>query len=467
MAVAKHKTRLEAEFTRLRVRKGFGTLEAFKAFVNTRDGAPTDDGESKEGHVDGSNAGALQKQSHVRWVRINTLRTTMEEQLQTIFSEFKMVPNLSEITKVSTSAANTERLVYGDRHIPNLLAVPRKLDLTGTVAYQEGHIIFQDKASCFPAYLLDISSTDGDIIDACAAPGNKTSHLASFLPPRAKSAAGQRRIWAIERDKERALTLEKMIQWTGAKHLVMIDAAKDFTQLNPLDRRYSRVEAILLDPSCSGSGILGRDDGVDFMLPEKDRLLSFRPLVSGKKPKKPRSKRKSIEATITPPNLSEGLSSKVDDQKNRLISLATFQLKLLTHAFRFPRVRRIVYSTCSIHEIENEQVVIKALNSQEAKEGGWKILRRKDQVAGLRDWGIRGNTMAFHKAVEDHDLADELADACIRCGKGGEHGTIGFFVVGFVRVGTEQSERSSAGEKDSEDSEEEWNGFSDEDEKSV
>jgi hypothetical protein len=35
------------------------------------------------------------------------------------------------------------------------------------------------QASCMPAHVLGV--TDGDCIDGCAAPGNKTSHMASLL----------------------------------------------------------------------------------------------------------------------------------------------------------------------------------------------------------------------------------------------------------------------------------------------
>ncbi|KAH9614650.1 hypothetical protein KSS87_015629 [Heliosperma pusillum] len=41
----------------------------------------------------------------------------------------------------------------------------------------------------------------------------------------------------------------------------------------------------------------------------------------------------------------------------RLTKLAAFQKKALEHALSFPSVERIVYSTCSIHQIENEDVI--------------------------------------------------------------------------------------------------------------
>lgn len=42
------------------------------------------------------------------------------------------------------------------------------------------YLMLHLQASCFPAFLL--SPTQGShVIDTCAAPGNKTSHLASIM----------------------------------------------------------------------------------------------------------------------------------------------------------------------------------------------------------------------------------------------------------------------------------------------
>jgi len=62
-------------------------------------------------------------------------------------------------------------------------------------------------------------------------------------------------------------------------------------------------------------------------------------------------------------------ASKADD---RLERLARFQLECLKHALSFPQVQLVSYSTCSVHQIENEEVVAKGkavtINCREAGE---------------------------------------------------------------------------------------------------
>lgn len=50
-------------------------------------------------------------------------------------------------------------------------------------------------------------------------------------------------------------------------------------------------------------------------------------------------------------------SLQADDDAQRLHSLARLQTALVLHALRFPAAVRVCYSTCSVHEQENEAVV--------------------------------------------------------------------------------------------------------------
>ena len=61
-----------------------------------------------------------------------------------------------------------------------------------------------------------------------------------------------------------------------------------------------------------------------------------------------------------------------------------------------PSVQRIVYSTCSVHAIENEHVVRQALKTEEATSVGFRLARRNQVLPG---WHRRG-------------LPNEMDDPC-------------------------------------------------------
>ncbi|OCL14341.1 S-adenosyl-L-methionine-dependent methyltransferase [Glonium stellatum] len=461
LAITRHKARLNAEFTKARLRQGFGTLQAFREHINSSSNGT-------EEAIGGRNGVQTRPVRHPRWIRINTLRTTLKVQLDTTFSEYLQANSLADVVSESGSA----KIFYLDPHIPNLIALPPKADLSKSAAYTSGQLIFQDKASCFPACLIDPQPEDGDVIDACAAPGNKTTHLAAILCERRNHSAEadqKQCVFAYERDKRRAGTLEKMVKLAGADRVVKINGGRDFLTANP-ETEMLRVGALLLDPSCSGSGIVGRDDNVKIFLP--DPKATDNTTASRSKSKK--RKRQQTAPAAPPPELvpveieespEDGASKDAAALKDRLEALSSFQLRILTHAMRFSAARKITYSTCSIHFEENEWVVFRALASPVAKERGWRIWKRSDQVEGMKKWERRG-VWEEGKAEDEQSLREEerqeVLEGCIRCEKGTDEGTMGFFVAGFVRDSDVPAPTVKAIESAENDDveEEEWSGFS-------
>jgi putative methyltransferase len=444
IAVSKHKARLQAELTRQRIRLGYPSLETLKIAV--------ENGEISTG-VEGQDV-----LRHPRWVRVNRLVASLENELNTTFSEFRQLENLNELLKASRDS----KVLYVDKHVPDLIALPPGFDLSKVEAYMSGRLIIQDKASCFPAYLLDVESVSGDVIDACAAPGNKTTQLASFYAQRKQEFISKGGIHAFEKDERRTQILEKMVRQAGAAKIVAVHGQSDFLETRPGDEKYQNVHAILLDPSCSGSGILSRDEELSLQLPN---IITKGPknTSQSKKRKRPNDEKEDVKVIEEiPQEDSEALAKRLD-------ALSTFQLSLLTHAMSFSSASRIVYSTCSIHFEENERVVIQALSSKVGRSKGWKLLPRVDHVVGMKTWDTRGDQQSCSRYLLDEkesakiDLkAIDIADACVRCDKHNKEGTIGFFVAGFIRdVGEADKSLMPDIEDESSEQDEEWNGFSD------
>ncbi|KAL7798439.1 S-adenosyl-L-methionine-dependent methyltransferase [Trichoderma ceciliae] len=402
----RHKGRLSSELTLARLRRKAPTIAILKEQVER--------------------ASAGEEANYPRWVRVNALKSSVEEQLETTFSKHTRAESIQDIV------SKAGRHIYIDPHVPNLLAISPGMDFAKVEAYTSGGIILQDKASCFPAYLLDPRSEDGDVIDACSAPGNKTTHLAAILHEhRPEFEDAPQTIYAFEKDSRRAQTLEKMVRIAGSKDVTRIGFGQDFLQVDPTSEKFKDVGALLLDPSCSGSGIVGRDSMPELHLPDPpmdNRGGKGKPSTVDTNTKKRRHDEVdgSTQNVLVDDDGNETVVKSEKDLEARLEALSAFQLTLLLHAFRFPRAKKVTYSTCSIHSQENERVVIRALASDIAKARGWRILRRVDQVSGLRDWPVRG-------LVEAAEGDEAVAEGCIRSYKGDGRGVMGFFVAGFVR----------------------------------
>ena len=67
-----------------------------------------------------------------------------------------------------------------DELLPDLLFLPAGTDLHEEPLVREGAVVLQGKSSCMPAHAL-APKAGWRVVDACAAPGNKTTHLAALM----------------------------------------------------------------------------------------------------------------------------------------------------------------------------------------------------------------------------------------------------------------------------------------------
>ncbi|KAG8703255.1 hypothetical protein FRC08_002986 [Ceratobasidium sp. 394] len=303
-AVYRHKTRLQAELAKLKIRK--------KVQSNGELAQPDD-----------PRAATIP-----RYLRVNRNKWSMQDATKYYTSKAYMVG-------AGPGMPSRNQFIL-DKDVPGLFIFSPGYAIHSDDAYNSGKMLAQDKASCFPALVLDPPALDDTyVIDATAAPGNKTSHLSSLMGNRGK-------VFAFERNKRRFKTLEQMVQKAGCNNVEPI--SDDFLAQDPRDSRFAKVTHILLDPSCSGSGIVNR---LDYLTQEDGD----------------------------------------DDNSSRLAALSSFQKSMILHAIRFPAVTRIVYSTCSVHAEENEAVVRGVLEDGQMRESGF-ILAPRSQV--LPHWVRRG-----------------------------------------------------------------------------
>ncbi|KAK4051534.1 hypothetical protein OIV83_002674 [Microbotryomycetes sp. JL201] len=413
--------RLEKETEREKRRRKVLNSEGLKIALPERVASSIENigkGKQKEADAELGEDGGI---GEVRWLRVNTLKWTVEDAVE--WFEEQRWELFEDVDLMLEAARSKSKVLALDAHIEPLLALPASTSLQALEPFRQGQLIAQDKASCMPAWVLlapilleqlenaengieqvaeheqdgqgDVTMDDDDgqsrkkrkkgsvkVLDATAAPGNKTTMAAAML-----GEAG--RVVAVERDLNRFKVLKSMCQKAGASTVTPMNT--DFLSIKPDDPKIKNISHILVDPSCSGSGIPSR---LDHLVPEEPE----------------------------------------EDAKQRIKALSNFQVAILSHALRFVGARRVVYSTCSIWPDEDEGVVMRILAKKEFQKMGWRLAPHDDV---LPTWERRG--------LVEHCGGDEnVAQSVVRCLP--EDQTNGFFVACFVKdetdVGTEQEPKA-------------------------
>ncbi|MDF5736229.1 MULTISPECIES: 16S rRNA (cytosine(967)-C(5))-methyltransferase [unclassified Nostoc] len=224
-------------------------------------------------------------------LRINPLRTSIEEveaALQSAGILVRRVSHLPQALRLIASAGSIQKLP----------------------GFKEGWWTVQDSSAQLVSHLLDPQSGEV-VIDACAAPGGKTTHIAELMADKGK-------IWACDRTPSRLRKLQENSQRLNLQSI----------QVYTGDSRHSpqfqnTADRVLLDAPCSGLGTMHRHADARWrQTPESVRELSV------------------------------------------------LQKELITHTSNFVKLGGVlVYATCTLHPAENEQVISAFL----AESPDWQI----------------------------------------------------------------------------------------------
>jgi 16S rRNA (cytosine967-C5)-methyltransferase len=130
-----------------------------------------------------------------------------------------------------------------DPLVPEALVVDGRFDAHGTQLWHEGGYMPQSRAAMLVARIVDPQAGER-VLDLCAAPGAKTTHLAALM-----GASGE--LVAVERHAGRAAALQRTCKRMGAENVrVQVgDAGTAGVAGSGFDR-------VLVDPPCSGLGTL-------------------------------------------------------------------------------------------------------------------------------------------------------------------------------------------------------------------
>ncbi len=220
------------------------------------------------------------------YLRINLLKS--KDKIFQILSqeniEFELDSDLSDVIKVTRTS----------------IPIPRQ------PSYQKGFYYIQDKGSALVSHVLGPQTND-DVLDVCAAPGGKTTHISSLSHNKAK-------IMAIDRNFERLKELKRNIDYNNCQNVQIL--CMDVRNTIGLFKG-KNFDKILIDAPCSGTGTFSRRPEAKWRNSRRDVRYYAR-----------------IQRVILE-NCSKYL------QNNGVL----------------------VYSTCSLHPLENESVISSFLKS--------------------------------------------------------------------------------------------------------
>jgi 16S rRNA (cytosine967-C5)-methyltransferase len=134
-----------------------------------------------------------------------------------------------------------------------------KGNLASSTAFKEGKLTIQDESSMLVAYALGVSK-DEMVLDACAAPGGKSTHIAEKM-----NNTGQ--VISLDLHEHKV----KLIN-DNAKRLGL-----DNIQTRAMDSRHASenfppesFDRVLLDAPCSGLGVMRRKPDMKYTKKEQD-----------------------------------------------------------------------------------------------------------------------------------------------------------------------------------------------------
>ncbi|MFC3111980.1 16S rRNA (cytosine(967)-C(5))-methyltransferase RsmB [Rodentibacter caecimuris] len=145
---------------------------------------------------------------------------------------------------------------------PNALRLSSPIAVQKLPRFAEGVVTVQDVSAQWAATLLE-PQNDEWILDACAAPGGKTTHILE-LAPRAK-------VIALDIEAQRLSRVEENLARLNQQAIVVCgDATKPDQWLAEIGQSAVKFDRILLDAPCSATGVIRRHPDIKWLRQETD-----------------------------------------------------------------------------------------------------------------------------------------------------------------------------------------------------
>lgn len=211
-------------------------------------------------------------------IRVNTLKTTKEN----LIKELKR-----------------RDISYEESKLPNFLHLKNVKSVSKLDLFEEGYFTVQDEGAGEIGFTLN-PKPGQKVLDACSAPGGKTTHLAELMQNQGEIEAWDIHLHRVKLVEENAKRLGILIIQTQTKDALVYE-----------EKYCEKFDKILLDVPCLGTGVLKRKPDIKWQRRKED-----------------------------------------------MESIKNIQKEILKTCSKYLKVGgELVYSTCSILKEENEQII--------------------------------------------------------------------------------------------------------------
>jgi 16S rRNA (cytosine967-C5)-methyltransferase len=242
-----------------------------------------------------------------------------ESELKSMNEQAKMVlriNNLKTNRKAVDDALYFDRIQFTNTLIaPNAMVITEKFNVFANDVFKNGWVEVQDAGSQMIAPYLDVQP-GMRVVDACAGAGGKSLHLADLMQNKGKIISMDTEQWKLDALKKRA-----------KRNGVDIIETKAIDSTKTIKRLYETADRLLLDVPCSGIGVLRRN---------------------------PDAKWKITSSMIEEVNITQKY---IIEKYSPILKIGG----------------KLVYATCSLLPIENEEVV----NDFLSKNANFKLVQQQ------------------------------------------------------------------------------------------
>lgn len=201
---------------------------------------------------------------HPSWL-VNRLTQAYPEKWQAIISANNQKPpmwlrvNLNHYSVSEYQQLLTERQIESEAFadLPCAIRVLSPVNVTKLPYFAEGAVTVQDLSAQYAAYLLEPQNGE-QILDMCAAPGGKTTHILEIAP--------KANLLAVDVDAGRAKRIEENL--ARLKQVAEVKVGDGLTPEKWCSGK--QFDRILLDAPCSATGVIRRHPDIKWLRRDSD-----------------------------------------------------------------------------------------------------------------------------------------------------------------------------------------------------